>query len=393
MTRAVILMMDSFGVGEARDAAKFGDSGANTLASIIKTTQVKLPNLARLGLEKIAEKAAQPLPFSLGYNGPIEAAYGYADEISYGKDTPSGHWEMAGLPVCYDWGYFKNLQNSFPEKLLNNLIQQANLPGVLGNCHASGTEIIKDLGDEHVRTGKPIVYTSADSVFQIAAHEESFGLENLYELCHIARKLVDEYQIGRVIARPFIGTSGNYQRTSHRHDYATPPHDKTLLDYLVESGHQVIAIGKIADIYAHQGISQEILSENNQTLFDDTLKAFKSAPDKSLIFTNFVDFDSKYGHRRDPHGYAKALKDFDDRLPELEKLLGPEDLLLITADHGCDPLFHGSDHTRERVPIIFKSQNIKTGFLGGSESFSDMGQTLAKHFNINPLKYGKNLLF
>ncbi len=394
MARAVILMMDSFGVGEAKDAAKFGDTGANTLGSILKTTQIKLPNLARLGLEKIAERSQKnpgPLAYSLGYNGPIEAAYGFADEISFGKDTPSGHWEMAGLPVCYDWGYFKNLKNSFPEKLLEDFIREAKLPGVLGNCHASGTEIIKDLGDLHVQTGQPIVYTSADSVFQIAAHEESFGLERLYEICHIARKLVDEYNIGRVIARPFIGTSGHYQRTSHRHDYATPPHEKTLLDYLIDAGHKVIAIGKIADIYAHHGISQEILSEDNNSLFSETLKAFRSAPDKTLVFTNFVDFDSKYGHRRDPQGYAKALKEFDDRLPEIEKLLGPDDLLLITADHGCDPLFPGSDHTRERVPIIFKGQSIQPQYLGHSECFSDMGQTLAKHFGIKPLEHGKIL--
>jgi len=392
MARAVILMMDSFGVGEASDAAKFGDQGSNTLGNIVKNTEIKLPHLARLGLEKIAEYAHGQLAHSLGYDGPIEAAYGFADELSHGKDTPSGHWEMAGLPVCYDWGFFKNLTHSFPQDLLNKFIQEAELPGVLGNCHASGTEILKTLGDEHIKTGKPIVYTSADSVFQIAAHEQYFGLERLYQICKIARKLVDPYQIGRVIARPFIGESGSYQRTSHRHDYATPPHEKTLLNYLIDNHHQVIAIGKIADIYAHSGISQEIFGEDNHDLFDKTIEAFQSAPDKSLVFTNFVDFDSKYGHRRDIAGYAKALMDFDQRLPELEKLLGPEDLLLITADHGCDPSFHGTDHTRERVPIILKGLNIKSGYLGHSKSFADMGQTLATHFGIAKLKYGKSLI-
>ncbi len=394
MPRAVILMMDSFGVGQAQDAEKFGDIGGNTLGNIIKNHPVKLPNLARLGLEKIAEKAHSKLAYSLGYEGDIQAAYGFADELSFGKDTPSGHWELAGVPVCYDWGYFKDLNNSFPEELLQELIIQAKLPGVLGNCHASGTEILKTLGLEHIKTGKPIVYTSADSVFQIAAHEDKkyFGLEKLYETCLIARKLVDQYNIGRVIARPFIGeTPEDFKRTSHRHDYATPPHEKTLLDYLVENNHEVIAIGKIADIYAHQGISQEIFGEDNQDLFTKTLEAFKSAKDKSLIFTNFVDFDSKYGHRRDIPGYARALQEFDARLPELEKLMGPEDLLLITADHGCDPSFPGSDHTRERVPIIFKGKNMAPGYLGHSESFSDMGQTLAHHFGIPALKHGKIL--
>jgi len=392
MARAVILMMDSFGVGEACDAAKFGDLGGNTLGNIIKHSPVLLPNLARLGLEKIAEKSHSKLSHSLGYEGEIQGAYGFADELSFGKDTPSGHWELAGVPVCYDWGYFKNLTNAFPEDLLQDLIREAHLPGVLGNCHASGTEILKTLGLEHIKTGKPIVYTSADSVFQIAAHEKYFGLEKLYQICHIARKLVDKYNIGRVIARPFIGESPeDFKRTSHRHDYATPPHEKTLLDYLISNNHQVIAIGKIADIYAHQGISQEILGEDNQDLFSKTLEAFKSAPDKSLVFTNFVDFDSKYGHRRDISGYAQALKDFDARIPELEKLMSPEDLLLITADHGCDPSFPGSDHTRERVPIIFKGKNFKPGYLGHSDTFADMGQTLAHHFGIPALNYGKVL--
>ena len=407
MARAVILMMDSFGVGEAIDAEKFGDTGANTLGSIIQKTHLKLPNLARLGLTEIYQKAAiHPLEKTASTHFPaydinllgdvhstqnIEAAYGFADELSHGKDTPSGHWEMAGLPVCYDWGYFKNLTHAFPEALLSDLIQQAQLPGVLGNCHASGTEILKTLGEEHIQTGKPIVYTSADSVFQIAAHETHFGLEKLYNLCEIARKLVDSYNIGRVIARPFIGEQGCYQRTSNRRDYAMPPHDKTLLDYLIQADHTVISIGKIADIYAHQGISQSIHGEDNPDLFNKTLEAFKHAPDKSLIFTNFVDFDSKYGHRRDPMGYAKALVQFDQALPELEKLLQPNDCLLITADHGCDPCFMGTDHTRERVPIIFKSQKIKPGFMGHSPTFADMGQTLAYHFGLPPLKHGQVL--
>jgi phosphopentomutase len=394
--RAIILMMDSFGVGAAEDASP-ADKGANTLGHIVKKCAeanftrgpLQLPNLARLGLQKLAEMSASRLAHDLGYQGEIQGAYGYAAEKSLGKDTPSGHWEMAGVPVMFEWGYFPTTENCFPQELVDELIKQAKLPGVLGCKHASGTTIIDELGDEHIKTGKPILYTSADSVFQIACHEQAFGLERLYEICYIARKLVDKYNIGRVIARPFIGSSGNYKRTANRKDLAVLPPDKTLLDLLKAAGGEVVSVGKIADIYAHQGITQKIKGENNDELFTKTLEALKTAKDNSLIFTNFVDFDSSFGHRRNVAGYADALEAFDKRLPEIEKLLKPGDIVLITADHGCDPTWPGSDHTREHVPVIFFGPEVKPGNLGKRETFADMGQTLAAHFNLPRLKFGK----
>lgn len=392
MSRAVILMMDSFGVGYSDDAVDFGDVGGNTIGHIVEKTGVQLPNLARLGLQKLAEDSRGPLASSLGYDGEIQGAYGYAKELSRGKDTPSGHWEMAGVPVLYDWGYFTEKTNCFPEKLLKDFIEQTGVPGVLGNCHASGTVILDELGEEHMKSGKPIVYTSADSVFQIACHEESFGLERLYTICEIARKLVDEYQIGRVIARPFVGEPGAFERTPNRRDYATPPHEKTLLDFLCESGGQVISVGKISDIYAHQGISKTIKAPDNDALFTATLDAFKDAEDQTLVFTNFVDFDSKFGHRRDVQGYADALAAFDKRLPEIEAMLQPGDLMLLTADHGCDPTWPGSDHTREHVPVIFAGPDVTPQNLGKRDTFADMGQTLARHFGLEPLAHGSAAL-
>lgn len=401
MSRAFILLLDSFGIGASQDASKFGDVGANTLGHIadfcaegkankenIRNGELKLPNLSRLGLAVAAlASCGRVLP---GFNQDVEiqGAYGYAVEKSLGKDTPSGHWEIAGVPVLFEWGYFPPQYPSFPQSLIDDFIAQGNLPGILGNKHASGTDIIDELGAEHIASGKPIVYTSADSVFQIAAHEQSFGLERLYQLCEIARKLVDPYNIGRVIARPFLGEPGNFYRTSNRRDLAVPPPQPTLLDQLVAQNGEVISIGKVADIYAHQGISKIIKADNNMKLFDATLEAAKQAKDKSLIFTNFVDFDMLYGHRRDVVGYAAALEAFDKRLPELEKILLPGDLVVITADHGCDPTWPGSDHTREHIPVLMFGPNIKPQFLGRRETFADIGQTIAKHLGIKPLEYG-----
>jgi phosphopentomutase len=318
-----------------------------------------------------------------------QSAYGCASEQSHGKDTPSGHWEIAGVPVLFDWGYFPPAYPSFPQELINELIARAKLPGILANRHASGTEIIVELGEEHERTGKPIMYTSGDSVFQIAAHEESFGLERLYEISLIARELVNEHKIGRVIARPFLGKPGSYKRTGNRRDFSIPPPEPTLLDHLVAADHQVIAIGKVADIYAHSGISKEVKADGNMALFDALLAETIWAPDGSLVFVNLVDFDMLYGHRRDVAGYAKALEDFDARLPEFEKLLKPNDLAIITADHGCDPTRSGSDHTREHIPIIAFGPAAKPGALGKRETFADIGQTIAKHLGIAPLTRGK----
>ncbi|HNP36672.1 MAG TPA: phosphopentomutase [Woeseiaceae bacterium] len=399
MTRAIILVLDSFGIGATGDAGKFGDEGANTLGSIARVRAesaagpLKLPNLARLGLYEAARDSAGEYPLGVDTSVEIIGTYGYAEELSGGKDTPSGHWEIAGVPVLFDWGYFTKPTDTFPQELLAQLIERADLPGVLGNCHSSGTTIIAELGDEHVRTGKPIVYTSADSVFQIACHEESFGLQRLYDLCDIARELVDEYNIGRVIARPFVGTSAeNYTRTGNRRDLTTLPPAPTVLDKLKAAGGEVIAIGKISDIYAHQGITKKIKATGNAALFDATLTALDEAPDRSIVFTNFVDFDMLYGHRRDVEGYANALEYFDQRLPELTEKMKPDDLLVITADHGCDPTWPGSDHTREHIPVICIGGNLKPGSIGKRRTFADIGQTLAKFFQLTPMEFGKSFL-
>jgi len=403
--RAFIILLDSFGIGATSDAYQYGDAGANTLLHVgeycakgladqkgIRQGPLSLPNFTRLGINAATILSSGKTVPGLETHVPILGLYGYAEEKSFGKDTPSGHWEIAGVPALFDWGYFPPEYPSFPKELLEALIKRANLPGVLGNKHASGTEIIAELGEEHEKTGKPIVYTSADSVFQIAAHEKSFGLEKLHEVCVIARDLVNPYNVGRVIARPFIGSPGTYQRTYNRRDYSVPPPEPTLLDKLVESGHEVIAIGKISDIYAHRGISKSVKADGNMALFDAFLKEIKTAKDGSLVFVNLVDFDMLYGHRRDVIGYAKALEDFDARLPECEKLLKPNDLVIITADHGCDPTWAGSDHTRERIPVIAFGPKIASGSIGRRETFADIGQTIAKHLNISPLLYGKAFL-
>jgi len=391
MPRAFILLLDSFGIGGAPDAKKFGDEGANTFGHIVEKCHPHLPNLYCLGLAHAAEKSSGQV-FLENQNIAAASAYGFAVEKSSGKDTPSGHWEIAGVPVLFDWGYFPPEYPSFPERLTQDLIHQANLPGILGNKHASGTEIIEESGEEHIKTGKPIVYTSADSVFQIAAHEGYFGLQKLYDLCDIARKLVDPYNIGRVIARPFIGEPGHFYRTGNRRDIAAPPPSPTLLDKLADAKKEVIAIGKIADIYAHRGITQSLKGDGNNALFDALLTAASRASDGSLTFVNFVDFDMLYGHRRDVAGYAKALEQLDLRLPEFEKLLRDDDIAIITADHGCDPTFPGSDHTRENIPVLLFGPKIKSGFIGKRETFADIGQTIAEHLGIKPLETGQSFL-
>lgn len=402
MARALIILLDSFGIGATDDAEKYGDQGADTFRHIaeycadgkankegVRQGPLHIPNLTRLGLNGAAEiSKGQPVR-GLATAVDIQGAYGCANELSFGKDTPSGHWEIAGVPALFDWGYFPPEYPSFPEELLDAFIKRANIPGILGNKHASGTEIIQELGAEHQRTGKPIVYTSADSVFQIAVHEETFGLERLYELCLIARELVDEYNVGRVIARPFKGMPGHYVRTGNRRDYAVPAPELTLLDKLVAAGHEVISVGKVSDIYAHRGITKSVKADGNMALFDAFLQEVKTAPEGSLVFVNLVDFDMVFGHRRDVIGYAKALEDFDKRLPELETIMRPDDIAIITADHGCDPTWHGSDHTRENIPVIAFGQTIKPGPIGKRETFADIGQSFAKHLGLPALAYGK----
>lgn len=399
MGRAMILVLDSFGVGATADADRFGDVGADTFGHIAKVRAASeegplhLPNLARLGLFQASRESTGEFPDGAPDNVEIIGAYGFAEELSSGKDTPSGHWEIAGVPVLFDWGYFTNLTETFPAELLNKLIERVGLPGVLGNCHSSGTTIIAELGDEHVRTGKPIVYTSADSVFQIACHEEAFGLQRLYELCDIARELVDEYDIGRVIARPFIGDSpDSYVRTGNRRDLTTPPPADTLLDKLAAAGGDVISIGKISDIYAHQGITKKVKATGNAALFDATLDVMRDAGDRSIVFTNFVDFDMLYGHRRDVAGYATALEYFDRRLPELLELMNDDDVVVICADHGCDPTWPGTDHTREHIPVLVYGGGVSPGSLGKRETFADIGQSLASFFELSPMDYGTSFL-
>ncbi len=405
MARALIGILDSFGVGATEDAHKFGDEGANTFAHIaeacargeadkdgLRSGPLKIPNLMRLGLGELAREATG---VKVPVEGPadIKGAYGFAAEKSYGKDTPSGHWEMMGLPVEFDWGMFPKGPPSFPTELLDALIEQANLPGVLGDKHASGTAVIEELGEEHIQTGKPIVYTSGDSVFQIAAHEKHFGLERLYDVCAIARKLVDKHNVGRVIARPFVGErKGEFERTGNRRDLATPPHEPTLLDIYAEMGRPVIGIGKISDIFAGSGITKSVKAHGNEDLFDAWLKEIETAPDDSIIFANFVDFDTLFGHRRNVAGYAAALEAFDKRLPELDSVLKPDDVVVLSADHGCDPTWPGSDHTREFIPVIAFGEKVKPGSIGRRDTFADIGQSLAAHLGVEPLKQGTSFL-
>ena len=393
MSRAFILVMDSFGIGASADAADFGDAGADTFGHIAAARPLHLPNLARLGLGRAAAASTEQPPLDLGYDGAATGAWGYAAEQSRGKDTPSGHWEMAGLPIDFEWGFFPEKIPCFPEALIERLVARADLPGILGNRHASGTEIIAELGVEHIRSGKPICYTSADSVFQIAAHEEHFGLARLYDLCAIAKHEVDALNIARVIARPFVGEDpASFQRTANRKDLTTPPPGETLLDRLTDQGGAVISVGKIGDIFAHRGVTRTVKAPDNMTLFDALLEQSETAPDNSLVFTNFVDFDMLYGHRRDVEGYAAALENFDTRLLEFEARLRPGDLALITADHGCDPTHPGTDHTREHVPVLFFGPGIVGRELGRRDSFADMGQTIARHLGLEPLAHGTDCL-
>jgi phosphopentomutase len=399
MSRAFILVLDSVGIGSAPDADAH-DAGADTLGHIaqacregrgdrpgLRAGPLRLPNLARLGLGATRE---QPIP-ELAV-ARIEAAFGSAAEASAGKDTPSGHWEIAGLPVRFHWGLFPDTRPCFPPALVAALTARCALPGILGDCHASGTDIIRDLGEEHIRTGKPICYTSADSVFQIAAHERHFGLDRLYAVCAVAKELTEPLNIGRVIARPFLGESADtFKRTTNRKDLTTPPHADTLLDRVTAAGGTVVSIGKIADIFAHRGISRAVPAKTNMAVFDATLAEAANAPDGTLVFANLVDFDTLYGHRRDVPGYAAALEAFDARLPELRAALRPGDLALITADHGCDPTWQGTDHTRELVPMLWFGPGIAPRALGRRETFADMGQTVARHLGLS-LAHGEDCL-
>ena len=396
MAKVVILMMDSFGVGGAKDAKNFDDDGANTFYNIAKNYKnLNIPNLVSLGLTKILEMSSGK-KVELGDGKPqmtLSSKYGYMEEKSAGKDTISGHWEMAGVPVMQDFGHFKLDYPSFPQDLIDRICKRAGIDGILGNMAHSGTVIIQELGEEHLRTKKPIFYTSADSNMQIAAHEEFFGLENLYKLCEIAFEEVKPYNIGRVIARPFVGEkSGEFVRTKNRHDYAVSPFDKTILDKAKEKGLEVVAIGKIGDIYAHQGMTKEVKASGLEELWDVTLDEVKKLEKDGIVFTNFVDFDMNWGHRRDIEGYAKGLEYFDMRLSEIEKVLDDDDIVFITADHGCDPTYKGTDHTRECVPVIMFGKNVKAENIGCRKSYADIAETIAEFLGLENFGIGKGFL-
>jgi phosphopentomutase len=372
--RITLIVLDSLGMGEMPDAAAWGDAGADTLGHICESREVKMPNLQRWGLGNVRHLSGVPSV------ARPRASFGRCALRSNGKDTTTGHWEMAGIILEQA---FPTYPEGFPPDIIERFISETGVPGILGNYPASGTEIIKELGAEHVRTGKPIVYTSADSVFQIAAHEEVIDVPRLYEICETARNILrGEHEVGRVIARPFLGEPGAFKRTENRHDYAVPPPADMLLPVLSEAGLDVVAVGKISSIYDASGVTEELPGKNNDQSIDQTIHALRGDT-RGLIFSNLVDFDMLYGHRRDVEGYALALEHFDTRLPEIEDAMRDTDLLIITADHGNDPTFRGTDHTREYAPLLVFGKNARAGVnLGDRPSLADIGQTIADNFGL-----------
>ena len=381
--RILLIVLDGAGIGEMPDAADWGDAGSDTLGHILESRPVSLPNLQRLGLGNV-----RPLTNVPPLDQPV-GSYGRCALQSNGKDTTTGHWEMAGIILDKA---FPTYPNGFPNSILDQFVRETGVPGFLGNIPASGTEIIKDLGAEHVTTGKPIVYTSGDSVFQIAAHEEVIKLDRLYEICETARTILDgEHRVGRVIARPFLGQPGAFYRTENRHDYAVPPPRENLLPALKDEDLDVVCIGKIASIYDSMGVTEDLKAKNNQQSIDQTIKALQQNS-RGLIFSNLVDFDMLYGHRRDTEGFAKALEHFDASLPQIEAAMGQDDLMIITADHGNDPSYPGTDHTREYAPLIVYGKSARPGVdLGIRDSLADIGQTIAENFGLR-LTAGKSFL-
>ena len=372
--RVTLIVLDGAGIGAMPDAPEWGDAGSDTFGHICESRQLNLPNLQGLGLGNI-----RPLAGVSAVENP-RGGYGKCALKSNGKDTTTGHWEMAGIILERA---FPTYPNGFPQTLIDDFIAKTNVPGVLGNFPASGTEIIKELGEQHVNTGKPIVYTSGDSVFQIAAHEEIINLDRLYQICETARDLLrGEHEVGRVIARPFLGAPGAFYRTENRHDYAVPPPRENLLPLLSEHGLDVVCIGKIASIYDSTGVTQDLTAKNNQQSIDQTIRALGDDT-RGLIFSNLVDFDMLYGHRRDTEGYARALEHFDSRWPEIENAMRDGDLVIITADHGNDPTFPGTDHTREYSPLVVYGKKAKPGVdLGTRASLSDIGKSIAENFGL-----------
>jgi phosphopentomutase len=372
--RITLIVLDSAGIGEMPDAAAWGDAGSDTLGHILQSREVRLPNLQGYGLGNIRSLAGVP-----AVENP-RGSYGRCALRSNGKDTTTGHWEMAGIILERA---FPTYPKGFPPEIIDRFVSETGVPGILGNVPASGTEIIKELGAEHVRTGKPIVYTSADSVFQIAAHEEVLPLPRLYEICETARRILrGPDEVGRVIARPFTGEPGAFRRTENRHDYAVPPPRENLLVALSGAGLDVVCIGKVASIYDAVGVTEDLTAKNNDQSIDQTIRALRSET-RGMIFSNLVDFDMLYGHRRDVEGYARALEHFDARLPEIEAAMKEGDLFILAADHGNDPTFPGTDHTREYSPLIVYGKSARAGVdLGIRQSLSDIGQTIADNFGL-----------
>jgi len=381
--RVFVVVLDSVGVGELPDAAAYGDAGSNTLGNIASQVRLLVPTLKALGVGCILPLARVEPPAS-----PL-AAFGRMAEASPGKDSVTGHWEMMGLQLEHP---FPTFPTGFPEPSIHEFERRIGRR-ILGNIVASGTQIIDDLGPEHMRTGRPIVYTSADSVFQIAAHEDVIPVPELYRICEIAYEIyVDGMGLGRVIARPFVGTPGRFQRTPNRHDYAVPPPSDTLLDLLCAAAVPVHAIGKIRDLFAGKGITTASRTRSDSDVMDEVARAAGDAP-PGLVFANLVDFDAQYGHRNDVEGYAANLERFDERLAQLLPLLHTDDLLVLTADHGNDPTTPSTDHSREYVPIIAYGAHVRPGAnLGVRASFADLGQTLAEIFGVGPLSCGRSFL-
>lgn len=383
-SRICLIVLDSVGIGELPDAGKFGDEGTHTLGHIAERRPVHLPNMRKLGLGNIAPMRGIP-----PVNQP-EAYYGKMAEVSVGKDTMTGHWELMGLKITTP---FNTYPDGFPQALIEQFERETGRR-VIGNKPASGTEILDELGEEQMKTGAWIVYTSADSVFQLAAHEEIIPLDELYRACEIARKLTmqEEFSVGRVIARPYVGSPGSFKRTPNRHDYAVKPPEATVMNHLKDAGKDVIAVGKINDIYSGEGVTEAIHTTSNLDGIDKTIEALGKSFE-GLVFTNLVEFDSLYGHRRDPIGYGQALEQFDERLPQIMERIGRDDLLVITADHGNDPTHTGTDHTREYVPLLLWSPGLSAhGSLGIRSTFSDLGATIADNFGVNGTGNGASFL-
>lgn len=382
--RAILIVLDSAGIGELPDAHEFEDEGSNTLGNIYKFRgKLELPNMRALGLGDIADSG---LP---KYHGDILGCYGKAAEVTKAKDTTCGHWEICGIIMEEP---FKTYPKGFPPRIMDKF-EAAIGRGTLGNKVASGTVIIQELGDEHVATGKPIVYTSADSVFQIAAHEDVIPLEELYDICEKARDILQGQDlVGRVIARPFVKGEKGYVRTEHRRDYAIPPIEDTILDGLTAKGYETVCMGKIEDIFFNRGITVSDHTTNNTAGIDATVRFIKEGAG-DFIFTNLVDFDSLYGHRNDVEGYALALEEFDRRLPEITEAMGEDDILIITADHGCDPTTPSTDHSREYIPVLVYGKNIRQGVdLGICNSFADIGCTVYEYITGEKWRTGDSFL-